>query len=76
MSDEGDWSAASFARNRLQQHRAFLALSFREKVERLEQMEELAAAFARGAEGRAADRCEGGSKEFGRDESGGTSRSD
>jgi len=36
-----DWSLASFDGNRRAQHAAFFALSFREKLERLEQMAEV-----------------------------------
>jgi len=37
-----DWSLASFDGNRRARHAAFAALSFREKLERLEQMAEVA----------------------------------
>jgi len=37
-----DWSLASFDGNRRAQHAEFFALSFREKLERLEQMAEVA----------------------------------
>lgn len=43
MADESDWSATTFEGNRRRQHQAFCALSFREKVERLEQMSEVLA---------------------------------
>jgi hypothetical protein len=41
-----DWSSTSWEGNRLRQHREFLALPFREKLRRLEQMAEVAAFFA------------------------------
>jgi hypothetical protein len=44
MSD--DWSSTSWEGNRLRQHREYLALPFREKLRRLEQLAEVAAVFA------------------------------
>lgn len=41
MTEPTDWSLASFAGNRRAQHVAFLALPFREKLIRLEQMAEV-----------------------------------
>lgn len=41
-----DWSAATFEGNRLRQLREFQALSLREKIERIEEMAEVAAHFA------------------------------
>jgi hypothetical protein len=40
MNDPVDWSVTSWDGNRRQQHREYLALSFREKLEILEQMAE------------------------------------
>jgi len=46
---EGDaWESATFEGNRIRQHRAFHALSFREKILRIEQMNEVAEALRRG----------------------------
>jgi len=41
-----DWGATSWEGNRLRQHREYLALPFREKLRRLEQLAEVAAFFA------------------------------
>jgi len=41
MTEPTDWSLASFEGNRRAQHAAFVALSFREKLIRLEQMAEV-----------------------------------
>lgn len=41
MPERGDWSTASFEGNRRAQHAAFRALTFREKLVRLEQMSEV-----------------------------------
>lgn len=38
MPDPADWNAATFDGNRRRQHQAFAALSFREKLQRLEEM--------------------------------------
>lgn len=46
MPEQPDWRATSWEGNRLRQHREFLALSFREKLQRLEQMAEVAAVLA------------------------------
>lgn len=46
MPEPGDWSRVSFDGNRRAQHAAFRALSFREKVVRLEQMSEVQARLA------------------------------
>lgn len=46
MSDPVDWSLTSWDGNRLRQHREFLALSFREKLEVMEELSEVAAFFA------------------------------
>ncbi len=46
MADQIDWSHTTFDGNRLRQHQAFRALSFREKLMRLEQMAEVARCFA------------------------------
>jgi len=42
---ESDWTSASFDGNRLRQHRAFLALPLREKLDRIEEMGEVARAL-------------------------------
>lgn len=41
MDERVDWSLVTFEGVRLERHRAFLALSFREKLARLEQMAEV-----------------------------------
>lgn len=46
MADESDWSVTTWEGNRRQQHRDHLALSFREKLVRLEQMEQFASVLA------------------------------
>ncbi len=46
MPESIDWSQATFEANRLRQHEAFRALPFREKLERLEQMNEVVRWFA------------------------------
>lgn len=38
MTDDIDWKLTTFDGLRLHQHREFMKLSFREKIERLEQM--------------------------------------
>jgi hypothetical protein len=43
MSEQADWSSASYEGNRRRQHQEFYALSLREKIERLEQMQEVIA---------------------------------
>jgi hypothetical protein len=43
MPDEIDWSLTTWEGNRRRQHREFLALSFREKLQALENMAELSA---------------------------------
>ncbi len=46
MPDDIDWSVTTFEGNRRRQHKEFLALPLREKLERLEQMAEVAEFFA------------------------------
>jgi hypothetical protein len=46
MPEPADWSTASFDGNRRAQHAAFRALTFREKLVRLEQMSEVQARLA------------------------------
>ena len=46
MRDEIDWSLTTWEGNRRQQHRDFLRLSFREKLEVIEQLSEMADFFA------------------------------
>ena len=48
MTEEIDWSVTTWEGHRRRQHREYLALSFREKIENLEQLAEVAAAFGRG----------------------------
>lgn len=43
-----DWQATMFAGNRLRQHMAFRALSFRDKARVLEELGEVAALFGTG----------------------------
>ena len=43
MPDTPDWSAATFEGNRQRRHAEFLALPLREKIKRIEEMEEVAA---------------------------------
>jgi hypothetical protein len=45
VSDSTHWAEATFEGNRLRQHREFMALSFREKMIRVEQLGEVAALF-------------------------------
>ena len=45
MPEPIDWSLTTFEGNRRRQHEAFRALSFREKLLRLEQMSEVAQIF-------------------------------
>lgn len=45
MPESIDWTVTTYAGNRRRQHEAFRALSFREKVSRLEEMGEVAAYF-------------------------------
>ncbi len=50
--DEGiDWEATTYAGNRRRQHLAFRALSFRDKVRALEDLDEVAAQFGAGKAG-------------------------
>jgi hypothetical protein len=42
MPDQPDWSAATFEGNRQRQRLEFLALSFRDKIRRIEEMNEVA----------------------------------
>lgn len=49
MPEAGDWSRCSFEGNRHAQHVEFMALSFREKLIRLEQMADVQRVFARSA---------------------------
>ncbi len=46
MPDPNDWSLTTFEGNRARQRAAFLALSFREKLARVEQMNEVVRHFA------------------------------
>jgi hypothetical protein len=46
MADEIDWSLTTWEGNRRRQHEEFLRLSFRQKVAVIEQLNEVAAAFA------------------------------
>lgn len=46
MTQEPDWALATWEGNRRQQHRDFQALSFREKLDVIEQLEEVAGYFA------------------------------
>lgn len=46
MHEHADWSAATFNGLRRAQHRAFLELPFRAKLERVEQMNEVVRRFA------------------------------
>lgn len=47
MREEIDWSVTTWEGSRRQQHRTFLALSFREKLEIIEELGEVAGLFAR-----------------------------
>lgn len=63
MSDIEDWSVASWEGNRLQQHREYLALPFRRKLEILEAMAEVSQALCLGkgtSPGQGADAAEPG----------------
>jgi hypothetical protein len=46
MHEQVDWSLATWEGNRRRQHQDFLALSFREKLRIIEQLGEVADAFA------------------------------
>jgi len=46
MSDNIDWTETTFEGSRRRQREAFCALSFREKVARVEEMSEVVAMFA------------------------------
>lgn len=46
MNPEADWTLATWEGSRRQQHREFAALSFRRKLEVIEQLGEAAAFFA------------------------------
>lgn len=48
MTEEIDWTLATWEGTRRRQHREFRALSFREKVRVLEQLDEVARALAAG----------------------------
>jgi len=52
MNEEIDWSLTTWAGSRREQHRRFLALSFREKLEVVESLGEMAALFAPDPRGR------------------------
>ncbi len=52
MATEIDWSLTTWEGSRRDQHRAFLALSFREKLEVVEHLGEVAAHFAHDRQGR------------------------
>jgi hypothetical protein len=47
MRDDEVWESTSWEGNRLRQHREFLALPFREKLRRLEQLAEVAEFFSK-----------------------------
>ena len=47
MHDDADWNSTSWEGNRLRQHREFLALPFREKLRRLEELAEVAEYLAK-----------------------------
>ena len=49
MPEQDSWNLCSFEGNRRAQHAAFMALSFREKLVRLEQMADVQRAFTRAA---------------------------
>jgi hypothetical protein len=46
MPDPIDWSLTTFEGNRRRQHQEFLALPFSEKLDRIEEMADIAAEFA------------------------------
>jgi hypothetical protein len=52
MDEEIDWSLTTWAGSRREQHRRFLALSLREKLEVVESLAEMAALFAPDPRGR------------------------
>ena len=54
MAGEPDWTLATWEGNRLAQHRAFQALSFREKLRVIEDLGEVTEFFANRAKARAA----------------------
>jgi hypothetical protein len=54
MAGEPDWTLATWEGNRLAQHRAFQALSFRDKVRAIENLGEVTEFFVHRAKARAA----------------------
>lgn len=46
MPDDIDWTVATYAGNRQRQHEGFKALSLREKLAALEEMEQISRIFA------------------------------
>ena len=46
VADQPDWTLATWAGNRLAQHREFQALTFREKLRTIEQLGEVTEFFA------------------------------
>lgn len=46
MTDQPEWNLGTWEGNRRRQHREFLALSFREKLNAVEQLSEVARFFA------------------------------
>jgi hypothetical protein len=54
MPDQPDWTLATWAGNRLSQHREFQALPFRDKLRVVENLGEVTEFFARRARARAA----------------------
>lgn len=47
MAEEADWSLATWEGSRRRQHQEFHALSFREKVQVLEELDEVVRAFTK-----------------------------
>lgn len=47
MADETDWTLATYAGNRRRQHEEFRALTFREKLAVIEELENIARHFSR-----------------------------
>lgn len=56
MADETDWTLATYAGNRRRQHEEFHALTFREKLAAIEEMENIARHFSRRSTPEDADR--------------------
>lgn len=66
MNEEVDWNLTTWEGNRRQQHREFLALSFREKLGVIEELGEVVSFFAQRRQARGLPVTLGGDTEEGR----------